>query len=64
MSLFDDERENQDDLSSDGASSLTLSWSADDSVEDLADGSAADLGDDVAADSAEDVGDDVAHQAA
>ena len=60
MSLFDDERENQDDLSSDGASSLTLSWSADDSVEDLADGSAADLGDDVAADSAEDVGDDVA----
>lgn len=56
MSLFDDERENQDDLSSDGASSLTLSWSADDSVEDLADGSAADLGDDVAAD----LGDDVA----
>lgn len=52
MSLFDDERENQDDLSSDGASSLTLSWSAEDSVEDLADGSAAD--------SAEDVGDDVA----
>ena len=60
MSLCDDERENQDDLSSDGASSLTLSWNADDSVEDLADGSAADLGDDVAADAAEDVGDDVA----
>ncbi len=60
MSLFDDERENQDDLSSDGASSLTLSWSAEDSVEDLADGSAADLGDDVAADSAEDLGDDMA----
>lgn len=53
MSLFDDERENQDDLSSDGASSLTLSWNAEDQ-------SAADLGDDVAADAAEDVGDDVA----
>ena len=60
MSLFDDERENQDDLSSDGASSLTLSWNAEDRAEDLAAGSAADLGDDVAADSAEDVGDDVA----
>ena len=28
MSLFDDERENQDDLSSDGASTLTLGWGA------------------------------------
>ncbi|MDT3661957.1 MAG: DUF4194 domain-containing protein [Anaerobiospirillum sp.] len=67
MSLFDDERENQDDLSSDGASTLTLGWGAEGDSGDLgAEGDLDDSGawhdrsEDVAADAAEDSGDDVA----
>ena len=67
MSLFDDERENQDDLSSDGASTLTLGWGAEGDLGAEGDsGAEGDLGawhdrsEDVAADAAEDSGDDVA----
>lgn len=61
MSLFDDERENQDDLSSDGASTLTLGWGAEGDSGAEGDLDAwHDRSEDVAVDAAEDSGDDVA----